>query len=403
MRIRVPEGAYLAVLAVLPPSIMLTQFLSKRLFDFSRIDIPLQAGGIALAALLLFLQGERVPNSRKFRLFLFALASSLVAIIAASLFHGSDVPRSVVVFLGALLLIYVGGASGASIERAIDILAASFLVACLVALVIAPPDSGPVNTFGLTPTGYWVPLGIVTPWEVPWFGPERHYNILGQQGAFVMVWGLTRNAVWRIGLVSGGLLVVVLAGSRTSLLALIAGLAVMYAVVTLRNPARRRNPLNWVLPVVIPIALAVFFVSRNPTLTGRTGAWRNYLDVWVESPFTGVGDYRLILGRVREEIPDWANTAHNLYLDALTRHGILAAMFTAMAVILFFALSVSGVRQGLTAPISIFTVFFVGNLTEQHLDVRYWSVQAAFIVYAALLASTTSRRQSKDVNEHVHT
>jgi len=399
-----PEGSYLAVLAALPPLVMLSQFVAKNYLDFVRIDIPIQALGIVVAALVLLLQRTRLPPPPMFRAFAVILGLTVLGVVVASAYHGSEIPRSVAVIGGAIILIVIGGASNESATRALDVLALGFLIVCLATLIIDPPESGRVVGLGFgegfadSSLRYWLPLSLVTPWDTQWAGPAGHPNSLGQLGAFVAVWGVARYGWRRLAMLGGGIIVVILTGSRTSYLALVFGIAVLVAVYVIQ---RSGNRIVSALVLALPALLMVALVIANPSLTGRTEAWRSYRDLGWREPVLGVGDSAIIQAQMSDQIPIWANTAHNVLLDALVRHGLIVALLLATAVVLSGWLCVKGLVGGVAPPMALFVVFLLGNVTETHADIRYWSVQVSFLVLATLLASTPASRLSDGASRHV--
>ena len=149
-----------------------------------------------------------------------------------------------------------------------------------------------------------------------------------------------------------------MADSKTSLMALIAGVMLVLAF---QLPTVKRNPWPWMLGTVLVLAILNEFFSlqsaviqasgRDATLTGRTGIWETVLSE-SNSALFGTGYASFWLGARLQRIWDlYPNTpllqAHNGYLEIYLNLGMIGVAL--LGGVLWTGLR--NTRRRLTAPV----------------------------------------------------
>ena len=249
---------------------------------------------------------------------------------------------------------------------------------------------------------------IYSRWSLPftdidlgyrWEGFFGDPNNAGLLGAILVVYGLHRRGLLRGGLLVTGALVVLFSESRTSLVALAAG--VLVTALTSR-PYRELKLAPWVTAVIAAAAAAaaiVLVLLTDPSLNGRAQIWEAYLTLWQESPVFGVGPDGLGSAISKGAIPWDTIDGHSVLFDALTRHGILVAVL--IAAILLGALAQAWRTKNSDAgtSLSIIAAWLFGALTYTLTEWLYINVLVIPLILALLLAQArtiTSRTPAHD-------
>lgn len=232
--------------------------------------------------------------------------------------------------------------------------------------------------------------------DTRWSGPFIHSNLAGVLLASVVVIGVTARGWSRIVLLVGSVTLLALTQSRTGALALVLGLLCL--VLTSRTVATRSDATRVRIAMVgiTGAAIAAYLALIDPTLGGRTDAWGQYWGLWRSSPVTGVGE-----NGITAFVADWIPTsgavvhhshAHNLILDALTRHGVLLA--TAICVILVLAgwSSIRALRHGERLSLALVVSTFVAGLIETPIYWTYWETLMMPLALAVVLAGGATAR-----------
>jgi exopolysaccharide production protein ExoQ len=172
--------------------------------------------------------------------------------------------------------------------------------------------------------------------------------------------------------------------SKTSLVCLILGLAVITALWILRKGGPvLAVVLVWLGVVLIAVGSYVFIsdpeivlvaMGKDPSLTGRTDIWASLMRRVSEEPWTGYG-YAAFWGResvpadfVRSETGWRVPSAHNGWLDLLVQLGwpgviSVGAVLTAVTLILLVRLPRAGAREGYWG-IAYILVFVLLSMSE---------------------------------------
>ena len=238
-------------------------------------------------------------------------------------------------------------------------------------------------------------LGLGYRWE-GFFGDPNNAGLLG---AILVVYGLHRRGWLRGGLLATGVLIVLFSESRTSLVALTAG--VLVTALTSR-PYRKLKLAPWVTAVIAAaaaVAAIVLVLLTDPSLNGRAQIWEAYLTLWQESPVFGVGPDGLGSAISKGAIPWDTIDGHSVLFDALTRHGILVAVLIAGILLGALAQAWRTKNSDAGTSLSIIAAWLFGALTYTLTEWLYINVLVIPLILALLLAQArtiTSRTPAHD-------
>jgi len=324
---------------------------------------------------------------------------------------------SLMIFLGMLLL---WGASLVNfrLDNAAFTYAAATTPVVLLMVIIKPPDAKEAWKVAdisftliaslslLTQVLDWVGLrgartSIYSRWSLPfteldlgyrWEGFFGDPNNAGLMGAILLVYGLHRRGWLRGGFLVTGALIVLFSESRTSLVALAAG--VLVTILTSRA-YRETRLAPWMTPVLISATAAaatVLIFLTDPTLNGRTQIWNSYFILWQESPVLGVGPVGVASAISNGEIPWDTIDGHSVLIDALTRHGFPVAVIVAGTLLgaLTQAWRVRNSDRG--TSLSIIAAWIFSALTYTLTDWLHLNVFVLPLILALLLAQAHNSR-----------
>ena len=235
---------------------------------------------------------------------------------------------------------------------------------------------------------YWLPLADLFGLAGRWAGPFGHPSLAGPVGAFLVVYALVRRGPTRMVLSVVGVLLLLLAGSRASMLS-----ALVAALVWIGAEAGRRISRRgvWILGLAGVIVLAssiVALVGRNPGLSGRTSIWPEYASLWRESPLLGVGATRIWDAIESGALPMWASHGHNMWLDALTRTGLVGFSVLLALMVQAFLIALAAARSGEGAGLALLALVIFGTLADTVIDWRYAAPTSVVLLFAILLSGS---------------
>lgn len=390
--VRSQSSRYLAVLLV---SVSVFQAIHYR-FPANRVvaDVPPATVAafllVALAAVLWLAYRPATSWDGPTRTVLILLIVTWLITVEDATNHGDVFTPMVVLLPASVFLVATKRPDRKSLDFAADAFAWSVVVLSLVFLVVqalGPAPGAPTGISAFERANYWLPLADVFRLPGRWYGPFGHPNIASPLGVFLVVYGLTRPRVRRIAFATSGVLVLLLTGTRSSLIAVAAGVVLLTALD--RRVIRRRAYGRYLVlaGLVGALALAAFLIARNPILSGRTVVWPLYVELWRTSPVVGVGDPGIGLAIEAGRLPDWAVHGHNVLLDALTRYGILAAAL--IVGVLGLAAWITGRAALRSRPlgVALIATLLVGGLTETLFDWRYLTFTVVILLLAVLLSS----------------
>lgn len=395
------DGTYLSVLVVTVVVARAVDFLWPAA---DVVRLPLATAAMLVGAVLtLLVWAVFRPRTRWDALTFTFLGVWLVtwATTAWVSFRQDDVlDASLIVVPVVIALIAVKRPSGPAVTRALDVLAwttAALLVGTLIAQQTGLLDRATAGTSTPWDTmNYWVPLSEPLGFVGRWVGPFRTPNVTASAAVLLIVWGASRGWVSRVVLIGTGMLTLVLTGTRSSAFAAIVGLAVL----VLLWPARFRayRVLQWIAGCALGLAFvfgSMFWVERNPSISGRTTIWPVFFDLWRSDPVGGVGDSGVGLAVEDGRLPGWATHAHSVFMDPLARSGTIAFLAIIATLALAAAIGVRAARRGRPVGLALVVALLVGGLTETLFDWRYLGYQLTVLLGAALVASAYLRRPGR--------
>ena len=391
------DGTYLSVLAVTVVVARALDFLwpSADLVRLPLATVCMLVGGVATLAVWVVFRPRARWDSLTYVFLAFWLLAWATA-VWASVRHGDNVDASLVVVPLVLALVAAKRPSGPAVTRAVDVLA--WATAALFVGVLVAQQTGLLDRAGAgtsTPwdaMNYWVPLSDPLGFVGRWIGPFRTPNVTASAAVLLVVWGASRGWVTRISLMGVGALVLLLTGTRSSAFAAIAGVAVL----VLLWPARHRayRVVQWIAGCAAGLAFilgTMFWVERNPSISGRAQIWPVFVDLWRSDPAGGVGDSGVGLAVEDGRLPAWATHAHDIFMDPLARNGIVALLVILAVLGLAVAIGVRAARRGRPTGIALVVALLVGGLTETLFDWRYLGYQLAVLLAATLVAAAYLR------------
>lgn len=380
--------------------VLLGQFLIPSWSLGTVYVVDVVAIGTIVAMIALWLTARSTADTGRWQvLFLAATfgAWAAVTVLAISRF---SVMQPAVLITGLLLgLALVKPPTAGQAAWVLDVLGWSLVVVIVVTLGLEATGTVPswydrwwaTDLMLAEREQYWLPLAGVLGLDARWAGPFVHPGRVGEVAALLVAWGVTRVGTTRVVVTAGGLLALLLAGSRTSYLAAAAG---VLAVVIIRGWPSLARPVRWAVVALGLgglVATLVLIVGTNPGLTGRTSVWPTYYRLWQGDPLWGVGGAGVAQAQAQGLLPTWAYHAHSLWLDVLARHGLVVLVLVVAALASAVALAVGSARHGRGATAGVVVVLLVSSITHSLVDWSVPDVPMLFLVLAVL--STESHRQ----------
>ena len=230
---------------------------------------------------------------------------------------------------------------------------------------------------------YFLPLNSVLGIDGRWPGPFGHNGDTAMMGALLIVIAVAR---WRRSswvFLTVGVLTLLVTSGRASIGAAAAGLLIVFMF--------REGSFGGLTRMVrIPIGVtAIVFgawvlINGPAGLTGRNTAWPAFFELWQESPWIGVGGSGIATGN------QWTiefQHAHNMYLNDLTREGLLGAGIQYAAVALGFVIAARVAWWGMPGALAVMSTYLITGITEPR---NPWIVPSAtgflfilMVVYAS--------------------
>jgi O-antigen ligase len=213
-----------------------------------------------------------------------------------------------------------------------------------------------------------------------------------------------------------GLAILALTASRTSQLAALAGvLLVLCLPWVLRAPRVSAPPRGimavafvgvvalllapaWLAPTVLGPGTSDgnVYLSSAMTLTGRTTLWPVYVELWQSSPWTGLGASGIFEAIYSGVLPPWGSHAHNTYLDALTRNGVVAFVLVLAVFVVAALATLRDARRGLPVGLAIVGLLVVAGLGHTTIEWRYPEVPLVALILVVLMSGAAPGRSTVD-------
>ena len=232
-----------------------------------------------------------------------------------------------------------------------------------------------------------------------WSGPFGSVNYAAPIGGLLIVFGAAQRRRHAWFLIATGLLIMFLSQGRSAAFAAIAGVAIVILWGNRVSASPRRRTIRTVAIAALA-ALAVLYVFVfDPTINGRVPYWQEFLSMWRDQPWTGIGtsgvnDYMNAHGGTAT-----VSHAHSVLIDQLVRWGPVLALLSVAVFVLVVITAARAVRWAGPGPIAIAVAVILSGLVETVHDWTYWSTYVALLVWAALaslppIAQRTERLSS---------
>jgi O-Antigen ligase len=392
---RSPAG-YLSVMLVgsLLTDITLLVARESRVFGLPAVALVM-LGCLALAAVLWWRCPRAPTTSPALGSFLAVFGVTWIYMLTLSVIRAESVAVPAIAMAVLLAMLWLKPPSRIAASEASDVFAWVLVGGTLVTLALEVLGIVPswYTTFANLDLAaadrdtYWLPLADLLGLDGRWAGPFVHPNFAGPVGAFLVVFGATRRGARRLVFMSVGILVILLAGSRSAAIAALAGLVVLVMARWLVRPSRVPRVVRAVL-VSAPLVLAAVYVFvRNPGLTGRTSVWPDMVTLWQKAPVLGIGDQGFAEAIDSGALPIWAHHAHDVLLDALVRTGVVGFALVLALMTLATVITARAARSGSFVGIAIVGMLLVGGLADTILHWRYLTVPSTALLLAVLIAA----------------
>ena len=237
---------------------------------------------------------------------------------------------------------------------------------------------------------YFLPLNALLGIEGRWPGPFGHNGDTAMMGALLIVIAIARwsRSSWVFLLV--GVTTLVVTSGRASIGAAAAGLLIIFMF--------RTGTFLWltrsvrILIGVVALALGAWGLVNQPAgLTGRNTIWPAFFELWQESPWIGVGGTGINQGNT------WTITfqhAHNMYLNDLTREGLLGAGIQYAAVVLGVIIAVRVAWWGAPGSLAVIVTYLITGITEPRNPWIAPSATGFLFILMVVYASTFTPRSA---------
>ena len=237
---------------------------------------------------------------------------------------------------------------------------------------------------------YFLPLNPVLGIEGRWPGPFGHNGDTAMMGALLIVIAVAR---WRRSswvFLTVGVLTLLVTSGRASIGAAAAGLLIIFMF-------REGSFLRLSRAVRIPIGIialasgAWVLINRPAGMTGRNTIWPAFLELWQESPWIGVGGSGIATGN------EWTiqfQHAHNMYLNDLTREGLLGAGIQYATVALGVVIAARVAWWGMPGALAVISTYLITGITEPRNPWIAPSATGFLFILMVVYASRVTRSES---------
>lgn len=371
---------------------------AQYLWQYNLQDLPLlkdQPPGISLqligflsAVILWVFAPWNVNVNKRLLSFVALLLLTWLVVLITSIFHGDVFPHSVWTYAPILILLVLKSPSLEQCRFAflftgwliVAVLVATRLLEVIGVIDIAYIDEGMIS---YEQENYWLPLsGSLGP-DYRWPGPMGHNSMTGVMGAYLVVMGVGLRKFSGLVFVVVSFVTLLLTSSRVSFVAAVIGLAIVLMLGNNKIASKAPWRIRALFVGVISILAAAVALIASPNLTGRTNYWPAFYELWLESPWIGVGNS----GKVLADPLISQTNAHNIFLDVLTLYGVIPLLTISAALVLVFIASARAARAKQILPLAIVTVFLVVGLTQSDHGWISPSEPWWLLVLAAFMAS----------------
>lgn len=235
---------------------------------------------------------------------------------------------------------------------------------------------------------YFLPMNALLGIEGRWPGPFGHNGDTAMMAALLIVitFAFWSRASWLF--IAVGTTTLVLTNGRASIGAALAGIVIIAMFGTQAWLSRVSRIVRVSVGAVLLITGATIMLLRPSGVTGRDTIWPAFLELWVESPWLGVGGRGFAEGN---EVTIAFGHAHSLYIEELARSGLLGFLTQFSAIAIGVAIALKATRFGYPGPLAVITAFLVTGITEPRNNWIEPSATGTIVVLMVLAASTYSK------------
>jgi hypothetical protein len=373
--------------------------LDQITFKGQALIIIIQLAAFPLAVVLWLAYRGKRTSGRWLVTFFIGLIVVWAIHLALLFVHQDPISHLVWLFVPISLMLFFKTPSakeGWTLVQLFAWVAAAILVLTktLELLNVIPVYPLPAGIIEFEKANYWIPISEFFGVEGRWPGPFGYNSKTGFIGALLVLIGVAKFTPIKIILIVIGALTLLLTVSRGSGLALVAGLAVI-ATFT-------RSGLLGRIPVVMRATLAataalfaglmLFFSPLSTTgRLGEGGIWEYFLDLWRQDPWIGVGQSGIYAMNPSAGI---YMEAHNVFVQELTRFGIVGVVTQYAVIGLGVALALLAAFRGLSWPLAIIFAYYVASLTEVFQDGWLSIGTYSLVVLLAIISSSSALSSS---------
>jgi O-antigen ligase len=328
------------------------------------------------------------PTKRRnpyLNIFLFALAASFLFQFSLGALRGELWSYVALLLPFTIVLLWIKPPSYRAVIRSTDV----FCLALVGIAILSQIASG----LGIVESRSYVEhryfgLANFDLFQWRWEGPFGGVNFAGPAGAFLLVYGLTRFNLWRLFLVLSGGVFIIASESRGAFIGAAVGLL---AWLIFREKLFGLT-MSAMLKAVIGVSGFVLMIGGitlvDPTFNGRQQIWSDYLRLWTDSPLFGIPEGQLSAALTSGDVIFSGLTGHNLFIDTVTRSGVIGLALTFLAIAVVFVLAWKAYRRGMATGLIIAVTFIAGSMSESLTSWIYLSFLLVPLVIAALLSAT---------------
>ena len=242
---------------------------------------------------------------------------------------------------------------------------------------------------------YWLPfsghLGLVGRWP----GPFGHNANTGMMGALVVIiaviyWKRTSPI-----LIVVGVLTLLLTDGRGPESAIVVALAVLLIF------ARRGRLGSVPMWARVAAAMAMIVAVAGATLgaaagvTGRETIWSEFIVLWRESPWLGIGTTGI---NQHLDFTGGFNHAHNMILDELVRFGAVTVVLLIAVLLVGAFVATRAAVAGYPGPLALLCAYGVLTVTEVRNDWMQPSILVLLVITSVVIASAWLTERHGDLS-----
>lgn len=233
---------------------------------------------------------------------------------------------------------------------------------------------------------YWLPLDGFLGVDGRWVGPFGHNTRGAMAATFIAVIGFAKinRASWV--LIPGGFYFLLVFGVRAGFLSTFVGL--LLVGLFSNNKLANRIPVWLKLGTVAfgTLFTAFVFSMSGAGTTGRAAIWPAFWDLIPEGAGALLGVGQLGIAEA-SELTRVSMDAHNIFLDALVRNGILGPVCLIVAIGLILSQSLRVAFMRLPGPLAVVSAYLVASMTDIQNDLFHSSYQLLLVFSASLTAT----------------